>query len=164
MATPCVVDTVIGTYGVEPAAISDIHHEVEVMGPHTGQHVLSGGVQDEVVVDLEAMTTGQESEGPLCVLSFTEVAEFLEGGGSDGGVVEQCDVVVSGHIHAMVIDRGLDLTLVRSVVGGEANRDVRGVIGPVMVSVVGKRVIPVRATSTMKRSSSMKSGSAPAKW
>lgn len=141
VTAPSVVDAVVGEDCVETATVADIQDEVEEVWTDGRDDGGIGGVDEEVVVDLEAMASGEMAKGALEVVSLGEVTEMLEGGGRDGSVIEEGDVLVSGEVGAVVVDGSLDVALVWGVDGGETDWDVGRVVRDVVVPIVWKGVV-----------------------
>lgn len=103
----------------EAMMIADIEDMVEETGTNGRDDVLPGGVDDEMIVYLGAMGSGEEGEWAIDVVSLEETGEGGEGEGIDGSVVEKGDVVVPVKVY-VIVHGGLDVMLSGSVGGGQA--------------------------------------------
>lgn len=125
------------------------------MRTHRRDDVRSGGVDDEIVVDLEPMATGEEAQCPSDVVSLPETSDGGEGGGLDGSVVEEGDVVLTVKVYAVVIHGSLHVALMGSVVGRKTLGNVGSVVRNIVVAVVDKDVVvvvvPVGVPQTRQR-------------
>lgn len=150
VATPGMVCKGSGKDGIQATTIAKVHDEVEEMRTHGRNDVGSEGVDDEIWIDLEAMSAGQQAECGVDVVSCGETTEGSEGDGVDGGVVEEGDMIVSVEVYAMVVDGGLYIALLGSIVCRETLRDVRGIVWHVVGTVIDEGIVimvSVRAKS-----------------
>lgn len=144
---PGVIDGLVWENGVETTAITNVHDEIEKMRTNRRNDHGTGSVDEEMVVQFEAVTSRQEAKGTLDVVATVKAREGGEFGYGYGRVVEHGDVGVGIKGDAMVIDGSLNLVLLRSIPGGEMEGYLCGIIWNVMTTFVDEGgviiVVPV---------------------